>query len=74
MNNWGCKKCGETQLKKLYSRTICNSCRPKQSTEYMREYMRTRRWLDGGPDNHLLGEELGSVIQGNINGNLILKV
>jgi hypothetical protein len=36
----------------------------------MREYMSARRWLDGGPDNHLLGEKKSSIIKNSINGVL----
>jgi hypothetical protein len=64
-----CKDCGK-ELSKLsdygrYPGRQCRSCynsycrkRKEKHREYMREWIRTKRWLDGGPDNHLLGEKL----------------
>ena len=45
-----------------YSKTCCKSCakkyvKKKPQVEYMRDYMKTARWLDGSNDNFLLGEK-----------------
>jgi len=57
---WKCKYCGETHLSKMSSRTICHKCHNEKykKTDYSREYMAFRRWLNGGPDNFLLGPKI----------------
>lgn len=55
---WKCKICGETRLDKMSCRTICHRCHyniyKSQKREYSKNYMATRRWLDGGPDKYLM--------------------
>ncbi len=57
----------------MKSRKICNKCSYRKygsNNDYMREYMRTVRWLAGGPDNFLVGEKVESMIVNSMNGNL----
>lgn len=74
---WKCQYCGETLYKKLANSHICYECHydlyGRHRTEYMREYMRTRRWLNGGNDFHLIGDKMKSVVRTNIDGKLFLK-
>ncbi len=62
-------RCGKV-LDKLsdygaYPGTECRECynvrhrrRREEHRYYMRQWMATKRWLDGGPDNRLLGDKL----------------
>jgi len=76
---WTCKKCGiKLTLKNSANQSRCKSChnqymRDYDRTEYMREYMREQRWLEGGPDNRLLGEKKKSIICNVKNGKMLLR-
>jgi len=76
---WICKKCGlKLNLKNSASPYQCKKChneymRNYDRTEYSREYMRTRRWLNGGPDNYLLGEKKERIICNVQNGKMLLR-
>ena len=63
-----CKKCNsEIDFNNYYTKHQCKKCRNKYMKEYRgknrekynkytREYRFLNRWLNGGPDNYLLGE------------------
>ena len=78
MSGWQCP-CGENRLSKMKNRKICNSCahekyhRTPERVEYSREWMRARRWLDGGPDRHLVGDVMPSMIRGSHAGRLRME-
>ena len=63
MLKWKCKHCGENMMLDFaYDKSTCKSCvkkyvKKKPQNEYMRNYMKTRRWLNGSNDNFLLGEK-----------------
>ena len=69
---WKCNICGETILSKMSSRTICHKCHYEnygiKQKEYMKDYMSTKRWLNGGPDNRLIGEKIDSICINTNNG------
>ena len=51
-----CKNCDKkiVRIKDYHTRSMCTACR----NEYMKDYQEGRRWLNGGPDKWLMGEEL----------------
>ncbi len=78
-----CMHCGVKIIpENMYTKTKCNICHAKEMKkyyhdhkriQYMNEYMRVRRWLNGGPDNHLLGDDIKVGLQ-SINGSLKVKI
>jgi len=65
-----CKKCDITlNIKNLSEKGLCKNCyneyhrkyrneNREKIRKYGREWMACRRWLDGGPDNFLLGPDI----------------
>ena len=78
-----CKICGKTLYPaNMYSKTKCLECYAEyhrkwrsehieENREYHREYMACKRWLNGGPDNRLLGEKI-EIKMRSVNGVLYI--
>lgn len=65
-----CKECGVKIIpSNMHTPGQCILCRNK----YMMEYQRVRRWLNGGDDDHLLGEDLNIGLR-SVNGNLRVTI
>jgi hypothetical protein len=77
-----CKKCGKEiiSLSDYHNGRICKQCENDYQREYRaenrervntikRESSRFRRWLNGGPDNELLGDDIPTK-RYSINGRL----
>jgi hypothetical protein len=82
-----CKYCGIKILPPImHSPRVCTKCNLDRANEYYkqknkkrydenyhRDYQRMKRWLEGGPDNFLLGENIKVKLQ-SINGVLHVKI
>lgn len=69
-NRYICKHCGVRIIPaNMHSQKVCKSCYNGR----IKNYLKDRRWLNGGEDNHLLGEKLNIGLR-STNGILKVKI